>query len=298
MNDPSVKPRLTLGIPWFPVVRHNNSDENTGTWMEALTQPPAAVATGVDFAFQIMRGRHKHSLRERLGVPASTLVFVHGQVKSEDLEKVWDGHQEFLDWALAEGVDGMLTPQFADDKEVPDLDRAFDWYRAAVEAGFPKPVFQHPGMQRRELLDECYEFAQSEAVSLIACSVGKDRGRGGLLPPTARDHQLARENYPDGVDFLHFGTSTALRMKMAAKLLGYFAGEHAITFSNVVAATAAAFYMRVPERATAPPDWTKGEVFRHNVEGYEKLAAKVLTPGGSVRKRRRGRSLRSRHRAR
>jgi hypothetical protein len=51
--------------------------------------------------------------------------------------------------------------------------------------------------------------------------------------------------------------------------------------------------MRVPERATAPPDWTKGQVFAHNVEGYEKLAAKVLMPGPKRKKRGRRSRLRS-----
>jgi len=299
--DKQSAPHLTLGVPWFPVVRHNNRDENTGTWMGGLTQPPAVVATGIDFAHQIMGGRHEHSLRERLGVPTGTLVLIHGQVRHNALEKVWDGHEEFLEWARDEAVDGVLSPQFTDDEEVPDLDRAFDWYRAAVNLGFPYSVFQHPGAQSKrhsDLLQECYDFAANEGVKFIACSIGKDRGRGGLLAPTARDHQLCREHYPADSDFLHFGTSTALRMKMAAKLLGYFEGAHGITFSNVVAATAAAFYMRVPERATAPPDWSKGQVFAHNVAGYEALAAKALVPSSAGRKRRGGRSLRSRAGAR
>ncbi len=293
------EPRHTLSVAWFPVVRHNNKDEETGTWMDALPSPPAAVATGVDFAFQIMRGRHEHTLRERLGVPASSLVFIHGQVRSKELGKVWDRRREFLEWCKAEGVDGVLTPQFTNDKEVFELDKAFEWHLEAADVEFPYVVWQHPGPQKKDLLAQCYDFADSEKVEVIAIATGKDRGRGGLLPQTARDHKLCRENYPASIDFLHFGTSTALRIRMAAKLLGYFEGERAISFANVVAATGAAFYLRLPERAPAPPDWTKGMVFAHNVAGYEKLVAKVLAPKPSRgRKKGRRRPLRNSHNVR
>lgn len=284
------EPRNTLGVPWFPVVRHNNRDEETGTWMEALERPPAVVATGVDFAFQIMRGRHEHSLRERVGVPTSTKLLIHGQVRAAELDKLWKRRGEFLAWAKAEGVDGILTPQFTKaDDDAPDLDRAFEWHREAAEEEFDYVVWQHPGPQKKDVVAECYDFVETEKVAIVAVAVGKDRGRGGLLPLTARDHKLCREKYPADVDFLHFGTSTALRMRMAAKLLGYFDGDRGVTFANVVAATGAAFYMRLPERATAPPDWTKGMVFAHNVAGYEKLAAKILTPAPPGKRKRKGR---------
>lgn len=280
--------RGPLSTHWFPVVRSNNKDENTGTWMEALPAPPKVVSTGIDFAFQIFRGRREHSLRERLGVPPSTVVLTHGQVRSEALERVWDGYEDFLAWAVEESVDGVLTPEFVKD-DAPDLERSFAFYRAMVDAGLSFPVFQHPGAQpkrRAHLLQECYDFAESEQVRWVAHSVGRDRGRGGLLPVTARDHKLSRERYPQSVDFLHFGTSTPLRMKMAAKMLGYFDGEHGITFSNVVASTAAAFFLRLPERATAGPDMSKGQVFAHNVASYERMAERVLAKSPRPRPRR------------
>ena len=290
MGDQSA-PRLTLDVPWFPVVRHNHSDESTGTWMGALAKPLPVIATGVDFALQVMRGHHERTLRERLGVPASTIVLVHGQIRPEALEKVSDARNELTAWLREDAkVDGLLTPQFVTDEEAPDLDRAFAWYHASVEAGFRFPILQHPGAQPRKtagLLQECYDFAEAEEVRLVALSISTDRGRGGLLPATARDHMLAKVNYGEGIGFLHFGASTMLRMRMSAKLLGALDGEHEISFSNATASTSAAFYMRLPERVTAPSKWSKAETFRHNIEGYEALAARVLRAQERPRKARR-----------
>lgn len=296
---------LPFDVSWFPVIRHNMDDvdkktgKKVGTWMGALKNMPPIVCTGADFAWQVMEGQKKKkrkpgprlNLRERLGVGPDTIVFVHGQVLDDALEKCWDAREEFFPWLLAEGVEGMIGPQFS---TYPDLQNAMallnvarimDWYLDTCAAGFKYNVFQHPGFQADWLTQECYDFVARAGCKLVAFSTQTHGSRGGMIPEAIRDHRRAREFYPDDVRWLHFGTTTMLRMKMSAKLLGVFDEDRKIMFSNVVAAAGAAFFTLNPEKVSAPAGWTKGDVFAHNLEAYPRLADRVLGKGEVLSKK-------------
>jgi hypothetical protein len=250
-------------------------------------------------------------LRERLGGHTG-LLGVHGLVKDDLLDDMWEERHRFVDFCKASGVDVMCTWQLSyyDVAEtagwIYNVARAFELYRLFAEAGFPVCALDVPPFVMPWLYQEYLDFIDRNAVKCVTISM---QTFSYIHPLQLRAFGELHEALPDDAAVIIFGVNTVpVMIKVATR----FAGRP-LVFSNVEPYTKAAFF-RLTDDRRAPPGWTKPQTFAWNARYFEDRARTVLAAvnerepepladylppveGASKRRRRRGRRMTPRPRS-
>lgn len=244
-------------------------------------------------------------LRERLGNYTGKII-VHGLVKDDVLDDVWEYRHRLFKWNVDQGVDVMVTPQFSYYDEEPNCmvvyntNRIFQWFIEAREAGFPHVGLDWPPGNMEWIRQEYLDFALRNEVKLLCPSFQTLRSRDGLSAAFVKDLRRLHEELPLDVSFLMFGLGTATGFAQANLCLP---GRN-ICFASSDPFARAAFFRHVggdlaPGRVTramkdrmtaaeiaAKIQEFKGDAFAHNVLHYAKITRKVKEAGARREQRR------------
>jgi len=247
--DERQAPPGRVAPPW-PVSYAPTVEWGSGVWLD-VAKPPMVFVT-----MKTAKGsRHSRTtLRRRLG-DYEGIVGVNGLCKDDVLDDVWDAREETIEFCHAADVHTFVTPQYSYYDGDPmamwyyNECRGVEFYRLAVEAGFPVVALDCPPWSPEYMHRDRMSFIQGSGVKCIAMSY---QTRRNMHPTQVRYAQQLNQELDDDVAMIFFGINTLPTILMLAKL---YAGRN-IMFSNVEPFAKAAFF-RLLNNQLAPPAWSE-----------------------------------------
>jgi hypothetical protein len=235
--------------PW-PVSFAGTVEWGSGHLLE-LAKPPMVFVT-----MKTAKGsRHSRtSLRDRLG-GYEGIVGVNGLCKDDVLDLVWDTREETIEFCMEANVHTFVTPQYSYYDGDPiamwlfNESRGMEFYRLAVDAGFPVVALDCPPWSPDYLHRDRLEFIREAKVKCIAMSY---QTRRNMHPTQVRYARELHGELDDDVSMIFFGVNTLAVMLTLSKL---YPGRN-VLFSNVEAFAKQAFF-RLMNNQLAPPAWSE-----------------------------------------
>ena len=247
--DQRVAGPAKVADPW-PCSYAASVEWGSGVYLK-VAKPPMVFVT-----MKTAKGsrRARTSLRDRLGGYTGQ-IGVNGLCLDDLLDDVWDTRHDTLEFCMDAGVHTFVTPQFSYYDSDPmamwfyNENRGMEFYRLAVEAGFPVVALDCPPWSPKYMHADRMEFIQGMKVKCIAMSY---QTRRNIDPTQVKYAKELNEELDPDVSLIFFGCNTLPVILTLAKL---YAGRN-ILFSNVEPFAKAAFF-RLLNNQIAPPKWSE-----------------------------------------